>query len=896
MVKDINPGTSSSIINYSFRDLGGKLVFAASNSTYGEEIWISDGTNTGTILLNDINPGVANSFVPNSPINFVIGSNYYFTANTTSLGNELWKSDGTVAGTVLVKDINAGAGSSYVDGSDYSNAISGTSIIFNAAEENGNELWISDGTEAGTLLIQDIFPGTSYDIDDNSFPSSSDPNNLVSIDGTIYFAARTNLGTELWRSDGTVAGTYLIKDINCCNTESAYPANFYMHDDLTFFSATNGVNGTEAFVTDGTTAGTLMLQDAHPSNYDYDFDNVEMEFAEFGGYIYYTNNHGQLCKTDGSPAGSSVIFNTGEDKSYSIRSNGTIIYFLTAMHGPVGDTVKLWKSDGTALGTIKLKTLTLNPSAEYATEFLGFTGGYLLFAAQKTATSNYELFKSDGTPEGTILLKEIQNASSGSYPSNGFEYDGDVFFTAASSTYGNELWRSNGTGGGTQMVKDMRVGSQDSDPGNLIEMGGLLYFTAEQDGSYDRGLWVSDGTTAGTYRIKDLDIPEPDPDDDHSPVLIQMDGKLYFRILDELWQSDGTELGTYFVYSIPLGIPENKVVFNHVIYFTADEALYRFDGICGNKKLIDLNDLDYNFTEYTLFATNEHLYIILSTPTYGYELWQFTDDQLMPVKCIPDNDDYCQGELFDVDYEFICTSSPNTFNVEISNSTGSFDSPTIIGTSGSYSYSGTIYYCEIPTDVPSGTGYRMRITSTNTAQISPDNGFDITVLESPAANVNTPNGHDLCGYDSLLLKTSGAPGYSYKWIKNDYFIAGAISKLYYAKEPGNYAVRITDPAGCYTISEDKHINETCRELADDFAKTDILIAPNPNSGAFTITIDQINENSKIEIFNSVGHLIYSEDLNSSTQTISLNNISSGIYFVRVGDGNNYAEQKLIIEK
>ncbi|MBR9970880.1 ELWxxDGT repeat protein [Magnetospirillum sulfuroxidans] len=69
---------------------------------------------------------------------------------------------------------------------------------------NGTELWKSDGTAVGTVMVKDINPGSS----------SSSPNHLTNVNGTLYFSATdgTN-GTELWKSDGTAVGTVMVKDI-----------------------------------------------------------------------------------------------------------------------------------------------------------------------------------------------------------------------------------------------------------------------------------------------------------------------------------------------------------------------------------------------------------------------------------------------------------------------------------------------------------------------------------------------------------------------------------------------------------------------------------------------------------------------------------------------------------
>ena len=70
----------------------------------------------------------------------------------------------------------------------------------------GQELWKSDGTAAGTTLVKNIRPGSG---------TSSSPRELTNVNGTLFFVADDGVtGQELWKSDGTAAGTVLVRDIH----------------------------------------------------------------------------------------------------------------------------------------------------------------------------------------------------------------------------------------------------------------------------------------------------------------------------------------------------------------------------------------------------------------------------------------------------------------------------------------------------------------------------------------------------------------------------------------------------------------------------------------------------------------------------------------------------------
>src|SRR5262249_60144077 len=93
---------------------GGTAVFRGGDGVTGRELWKSDGTAAGTVLVKDIRPGPDYGY----PENLTgVGRTLFFTANDGVNGQELWKSDGTEAGTVLVKDINPGSAFGYGYGS-----------------------------------------------------------------------------------------------------------------------------------------------------------------------------------------------------------------------------------------------------------------------------------------------------------------------------------------------------------------------------------------------------------------------------------------------------------------------------------------------------------------------------------------------------------------------------------------------------------------------------------------------------------------------------------------------------------------------------------------------------------------------------------------------------------
>ncbi len=182
--------------------------------------------------------------------------------------------------------------------------------------------------------------------------------------------------------------------------------------------------------------------------------------------------------------------------------------------------------------------------------------------------------------------------------------------------------------------------------------------------------------------------------------------------------------------------------------------------------------------------------------------------------------------------------------------------------------------------------------------------ISVTVNKNPNASISAGGATTFCAGGSVTLTEIPVTGCTYQWYKGASIIAGATSTNYIATTAGNYKCRVTKTAtGCYKNSNTISVTVPCKE-GDEIINVENIfsIYPNPNNGTFEISVQNLASaksplggNRGLFVYNSLGQLIYSEDLFSSTQTISLENISSGIYFVRVGDGNNFLEEKLIIQ-
>ena len=201
---------------------------ACGNSSYSQANLLADlHLNNYSNSLNDLKPSLT------------IGNITYFYASHHHFGIELWRTDGTAAGTFMLKELSAG----YVNNNASKELaeLNGKVIFVGIDEDYGSELFITDGTKAGTQLLKDINPGAL----------SSSPRHFYVWNGYLYFAAQTSdYGRELWRSNGTSAGTTLFKDLNP-GTESSLPSGFTSFQNKLYFFATTATHGKEVWTSTG---------------------------------------------------------------------------------------------------------------------------------------------------------------------------------------------------------------------------------------------------------------------------------------------------------------------------------------------------------------------------------------------------------------------------------------------------------------------------------------------------------------------------------------------------------------------------------------------------------------------------------------------------------------------
>lgn len=286
-------------------------------------------------------------------------------------------------------------------------------------------LYATEGTEATTTKVS---PATIIGADFSS---------LVAFNGKLFFACNDGVhGKELWTSDGTAAGTGLFKDLNP-GVAGSNPYGLTVMNDKLFLLASTTAGNAMLFVSDGTQGGTLLIRNKTSPLFDF-----LPRFAILNNEVYFRGENG-----------------TG-----------------------------LWKSDGTAKGTVLVKA-NITP---------GCPGGKYAVLAGQLYFNGFDLvyggvpYVTDGTEGGTHAIIKYGSGS------RAFTvFNNRVYFSAVDATHGEELYSTDGTDAGTFLVKDITPGAIGSMPSQLIVFNGSLFISCQQS----KQLWKSNGTEAGTVLI-----------------------------------------------------------------------------------------------------------------------------------------------------------------------------------------------------------------------------------------------------------------------------------------------------------------------------------------------------------------------------------------------------------
>jgi ELWxxDGT repeat protein len=422
----------------------------------------------------------------------------------------------------LVKDINT---HTLVASSQPSGFVTvGNRTFFLASTpERGRELWVTDGTDAGTRLAVELEPG----------PAGREIDAFAQAGGTLYMTDHRLTGddnstveTVLWKSDGRQEGTAAV--IHVPGVQPDTDERLVAAGDRILFPLTDVINNRLViWSSDGTAEGTRQLHTSLRSFYGPDPELTALRHTVFFVSISDPPTGFDLMLTDGTPAGTRLVRGQLDGRLTQLTPVGFELYFL--LDEGDGDRRALWKSDGTSQGTVMVHGGFHYPIQDL-TPF-----GELCFFVGRAVGQPSGIWRSDGTAAGTHLLMEAPETARITAAGDRLyfaTYDVDIAKT--------QLWSSDGTAEGTNMVfESMGIGYQP-----FASLADRLLFTFPIAGV--PALWVSDGTPAGTHPVRSI-WP-------HSSQRVG-ETEIFFSVQDpslgsELWITDGTEQGTFLVKNI----------------------------------------------------------------------------------------------------------------------------------------------------------------------------------------------------------------------------------------------------------------------------------------------------------------------------------------------------------
>jgi ELWxxDGT repeat protein len=504
-----------------------------------EGLWTTDG-----IDFEFVHPFVMEPF--DSGAAPLVAGGWLLAAADGSEGNvELWRTDGTAAGTAPVAELHPGPLGSVPYGF---RGLGNDALFFADTGADTTGLFRSDGTPAGTTLV-------------DALPIAADPRGLTPAAFSIVFAANADdTGRELWRTQGVPGTTVLLRDIDVA-TGDADPAAFLLAGGRAFFLARDGDETARRWRSDGTNAGTVLLEGGPwpwfgagtrmstlgPAVVVFDGNRV-WRMAP-GGAVpeLLAEVDGGVVQQARDPVASdpllTMLYRTAP-RPATVEWRGSL-WFLT--HGTAGDA--LWRSDGTSSGTQPVyQTTAWGWSLDEPRSTLRVAGDRLFFLGR-----DGELWTSDGTTDGTRQVRDINPGAPPSEPRHPTVVGARVFFSANDPDEGRELWVSDGREEGTTRVAAIRPGPLGAEPGPLAALGARLLFGAD-DGHAGRELWMSDGTEEGTILL-DLALGARGSD---PREFVRVGDRVFFSAADgihgrELWTSDGTAEGTELLLDIVPG-------------------------------------------------------------------------------------------------------------------------------------------------------------------------------------------------------------------------------------------------------------------------------------------------------------------------------------------------------
>jgi ELWxxDGT repeat protein len=585
LLGDIHKPTLSPFENLGgpFYSVHGKVLFFGLTYEQGYGLWTYDGSDRATYSSNQgstsTNPAETND-------------GFYFISSYDVSKYWLFKHGGDPGVTIYLAEIKASSPNNIPSIA----SLNGKVLYPNWESTTGYELWIADDSPESAHLLKDATPGTG----------STHPLELTKAVDLVYFRGGST-GRELWRTDGTEAGTFMVFQI-VGTSQVIQPKSLKTLGNKAYFLVRNNFGETEFWTSDGTAAGTLKAADVPPAT------TLQVKFEAFfldEQYIYVANDAQnevfEWVAIDVNTAAPEILFDLTSTENYFLISNGNTsksilngeFYFIYINR--TSQEYELWKSDGTALGTQKVVSLEGSATALASTK-----QAFFFFIKRQ---ENIELWKSDGSIAGTTLTKDLgSNLASTNIMCAAT--DSTVFFRNPFSGPDSPdfPYRSDGTEQGTYTVMGAPASHlASSNPVGFISGPDEAVFFRADNAPYSKSVWRTEPSAPFSITLldattQDLYLETATPltvgnkilwfvntntihvtdasgliDEIQLPVMLSSNGEygpgglVYFLANNNksLWRTDGTQVGTFEVLAGPASsfLHELKAVGDSLYFF-----------------------------------------------------------------------------------------------------------------------------------------------------------------------------------------------------------------------------------------------------------------------------------------------------------------------------------------
>lgn len=859
MIKNINNSPIDSMIKKEFYKINNNIFyFATDNSNL--QLWTTDLTTNTTSKVKDLNIYYSNSY---NIIAKVLKNKLYFVFK-----QKLYVSDGTTNGTIQITNTtNVG---------NYLYENNGLVFFFGNSTDYGREIWKTDGSVAGTSIVKDINSGINSSIV-YGYENMYQFNNKI-----VFIAKDSNYNLGLWSTDGTDINT--VNFYTLTNNSTFYDFDFQNYDKLLFT-----ING-DLWKTDGTQNGTNLIYSNIPTIYKLTYYKNKI-YIDTNTSLFYVNQSDQVNSLSNS---NGTIFQT-----ISLSNNGNYI----ALKEYNDNSSQIYFFDDSNILQTNIKFSNDTKFIEYQNRliFSGYVDSYQDFY---TTYKNTELFSYDPLNNVSKIEKDLIYNSYGT-PRYYTEVNGEVYFLSRDGYYyqvykidinnnlvklsdnlnetfpdnimdynpvavsGNFIYFHNSKIYRTNIVTNST--EQISPPTNEVIYGTyspsnnkIIVKTYNSTDKYMRIWSLENNSTNFSLLIQKYVTNMPSSLLNADNDFVKTNTGIYFKMINnsttEIWKSDGTlsntikitDLGSIYAFKCFLGILDNKVFFaNNLTTGLQNSELYYINDSSNQNFLVQNS---YPFIYGNSFIANNKLYFFTSSSNGSYE--------------IHSTDGTAQGS------HLITTSFFNAAN----SITKCGNQNYFIGVTG-----GNQTYGIFKTDG----------TATGTSLVI--DGYHPGMIGQHFTSLNCLN-NEIYAIDSMqrIFKTNGNIGNyqqisftidnqllqqpNYTWLKSLYIHN---SKIYFSVDQYNNhgeELFITDTINSLSVSDENVISHDR-----------ILIYPNPVTNEFNIRLNNGEKILKIIIYDANGRIISTHNNTS----INVQNLSAGIYFLNVSTNLNIYNSKLI---